>query len=151
MRRPVSKPGFPFGSVGLRQFVFAPLHMPASFPPIPCRHLTPTPPVFPVGPLRLGLPYMGMALSRGRSLAGAVTRASVNKGAGRSLRRASPREGAGPRGTSAHAWGSPFSLPPGGGAAGEGSWGACPGLGGRSSVGVERRRVQDLGPLFASK
>lgn len=94
---------------------------------------------------------MGTALNRGRSLAGAVTRASVNKGAGRSARRACPREGAGPRGSGAHACGRPFSGPPRGGAAGKRAWGACPGFyrrgvtrGGRK-IPSRRRRVQGLG------
>lgn len=61
---------------------------------------------------------MGTALNRGRSLAWAVMRASVNKGAGWGAQRTSPREEVGPRGSGAHACGQPFSLPPGGGAAG---------------------------------
>lgn len=56
-------------------------------------------------------------LNRGSSLAEAVTRASVNKGAGLGARLAGPREGVGPRGSGAPACGQPFSLPPGGGAA----------------------------------
>lgn len=112
------------------------------------------------GPLRQCLPYMGTALNRGRSLAGAVTRASVNKGAGRGAPRASPREGVGPRGSGAHACGQPFSRPPGGGAAvsAGGGKGACPVFfgGGRSPEGVGGFRrggggSRTWGHLFALK
>lgn len=99
---------------------------------------------------------MGTALNRGRSLAGAVTRASVNKGAGRGAPRASPREGVGPRGSGAHACGQPFSRPPGGGAAvsAGGGKGACPvfwGGGGRlrgSEDSVEEEAGPELGGTF---
>ena len=54
------------------------LHAAVSTPPC---HLLPTPPSFEVGPLGQGLPYMGTTPNGSRSLAGAVTRESVNKGA----------------------------------------------------------------------
>lgn len=50
------------------------------------------------GPLRQCLPYMGTALNRGSSLAGAVTRASVNKGAGLGAAARRSARGGGPAG-----------------------------------------------------
>lgn len=137
--------GFRFGSVERREFVPTPLHL---FPSRPPPHLPPTRPVL----LALPGPSLFGHGSESRPLIGLGRHARVcQQRGGSECAACQPAEGAGLQGQSAHACGPPFSLLPGGGAAGEGAWGACPGFWRGSPEVLQRRRVQGLRDTFASK